>query len=200
MSIAHKLPDIRPTGDAVISIGVSRFISNHISQHEYALIFTFSRLIRFSIDRYLEAKKMQKIYLEDNKTLNMTSLVAFGSNIECFIDTLNRSALILGKLLEDYPIYYQILPDDVLSVQQNVYSLTREIRNKIQHLDTTVIGMKTKKIGSVIPYLNDTNEFELDKKKISISKLLNWLDYFDKYADSIAKYNIKVTNESNKKN
>lgn len=200
MSIQNRIPELKNiTGKAVTYIAANRFISNHISQHEYALIFTLARLVKFATDRYEEARISQITFLEDENTLNFTSLITFSSNVECFIDTLNRTSTILSKLLNDYPFYHKILPKDIVHMQTVIFTSTRDIRNKIQHTDNYLIGTKTKIIGSVIPFLNDANEFVLDDKKISVEQLLIWLTQLSKYVDIIAKYHIDIVNKRSKK-
>lgn len=197
MSILIPLPNIIFSSHAARSIGANRIVSNNISQHEYALIFTFARLVKFAMDRYQEAQLGQKKFLDDNESINLTSLISFSSNIECFIDTFHRSSSILRKILKDYPTYGKILPKNVLETQKAVYTSTLKIRNKIQHIDNIVIGMKTKnpqKMGAIIPGLTDKGEFDVANEKIAIKKLLEWLEQFSGYAQTIANRQIEILN------
>jgi hypothetical protein len=149
----------------------------------------------FCIDRYKEAQRSQKTFLDDKETLNISSLITFSSNIECFIDTLHRASEILGKLLKDYPFYIPLLSEDCVTLQNEVDESTAEIRNKIQHIDGALIGMKArdpKKMGSIIPNLNDSSEFELGNKKIPIKFLVSWIEIFNSYSDIIANHQIEL--------
>lgn len=197
MSILIPLPNIAFSSHAARSIGANRIVSNNISRHEYALIFTFARLVKFAIDRYQEAQSAQKRFLEDNESINLTSLISFSSNIECFIDTFHRSSSILRKILKDYPAYREILPKNIVEIQSVVDASTRKIRDKIQHIDNIVIGMKTKnpqKMGAIIPGLTDKGEFEVANEKIAIKQLLEWLEQFSNYAQTIADRQIAILN------
>lgn len=188
------LPELKLSNHSVKSIALTRIVSANVSKHEYALIFTFSRLLSFSIDRYNAAINNQKSFLESQSSLGLSSLINFSSNLECFIDYFHRSLVVLDKLLKDYPEYQWLLPKKSQERINMMKDVTYKVRNTIQHIDGVLIGDKfkdPKKMGSIVVGLNNKNEFILADTKIPIARLLTWVEEINKYSEYIANYDVE---------
>lgn len=171
-----------------LGILVTRLFIGKVSKHEYAFALTISRLIHKIFNDYEEARNSTLEIYDNRYTLQLTSYLDVSNSLESLVTDIYRVAITLKSLIKQYPEYKNILPDEAEKIVSEIIKKTSQLRHDAEHIYNRVIGEKTKKPKKVglVTFGIDEQYILIANNKLSIKKLIKWLQYLNDYSDAIS--------------